>query len=104
MVIPRLYTADDGTVRVAFFRSIDGELIATFGGQNWLYVRQDANDPCRSAYLPSSKSTMGLARIERAKPLFVQTLDVVGSFYYGSAYRRSYAHSGAARAPRRRSG
>ena len=40
----------------------------------------DANDPCRSAYLPSSKSIMGLARIERAKPLFVQTLDVVGAF------------------------
>src|SRR5437667_220202 len=44
----------------------------------------DANDPCRSAYLPSSKSTMGLARIERAKPLFVQTLDVGRSFYYGT--------------------
>ena len=44
----------------------------------------DANDPCRSAYLPSSKSIMGLARIERAKPLFVQTLDVVASFYYGT--------------------
>ena len=26
------------------------------------------------------KSIMGLARIERAKPLFVQTLDVVGAF------------------------
>ena len=27
---------------------------------------------------------MGLARMERAKPLFVQTLDVVASFYYGT--------------------
>ena len=40
---------------------------------------------------------MGLARIERAKPLFVQTLDVGRSFYYGNAYRRSYAHSDAGR-------
>jgi hypothetical protein len=30
--------------------------------------------------LPSYKSTMGLVRIERAKPLFVQTLDVVAAF------------------------
>ena len=43
-------------------------------------IQRDANDPCCSAYLPSSKSIMGLARIERAKPLFVQTLDVVGAF------------------------
>ena len=44
----------------------------------------DANDPDRSAYLPSSKSIMGLARIERAKPLFVQTLDGRRSFYCGT--------------------
>src|SRR5262245_26714125 len=37
----------------------------------------DANDPCRSAYLLGSKSIMGLARIERAKPIVVQTSDVV---------------------------
>ena len=27
---------------------------------------------------------MGLARMERAKPIVVQTLDVVASFYYGT--------------------
>ena len=37
----------------------------------------DANDPWCSAYLPNSKSILGLARIERAKPVVVQTFDVV---------------------------
>src|SRR5262245_22331395 len=40
----------------------------------------DANDPCRSAYLPGSKSIMGLAPMERAKPIVNQTFDVVGAF------------------------
>src|SRR5213592_453101 len=34
----------------------------------------DANDLCRFAYLPGSKSIMGLARMERAKPDGIQAL------------------------------
>jgi hypothetical protein len=43
---------------------------------------------------------MGLARMERAKPMVVQTFDVVVTaeqFLLRHAYRRSYAHSDAGR-------
>ena len=56
----------------------------TFGGQNWLHVSMDANDPCLHSFAKFLKGIMGLAWIERAKPLFVQTLDVRRSFYYGT--------------------
>jgi hypothetical protein len=55
-------------VRVAFFRGPDSESIELLEDKTGYTSGMDANDPCRSAYLPSSKSVMGLARMERAKP------------------------------------
>ena len=67
-------------MRVIFCRGPDGELIELLEDKTGYTLGMDANDPCRSAYLPSSKSRMGLARIDRANPLLVQTLDVVEAF------------------------
>jgi hypothetical protein len=57
---------------------------SNFWRTNWLYVRHGGKRSVSLRLLPSSKSIMGLAWIERAKPLFVQTLDVRRSFYYGT--------------------
>ena len=43
-------------------------------------VAEQLRHPCRAAYLPNCRSIMGLARMERAKPIVIQTLDVVGTF------------------------
>jgi hypothetical protein len=54
----------------------------------------DANDPCRAAYLPSSKSKMGIGANSAPTPLLVQTLDI-GRALLRQPCRRSHTQSAA---------
>ena len=78
----------------AFFRLPDGELIELL--EDKLVTREAWMQTIRVAPLICQvlKAKWGLARIERANPLLVQTLDVVGDLLRQPC-RRSHAHSAA---------